>query len=163
MDPEKRLGLLNKYPCPENGLVLCALQLNPVVKEAITEAVQTRDHRLSNLQAQIGSSLSAIGLVITDLLKEEGGANKQHIEKLSDAGRLLSDIHNMETISRRNLVCINLHKDLKETLLDSPIYEWLFGENLDERVKTAKSLQVSSQQLKNPKPFNKKPGTSKRL
>nr|CAH7749579.1 unnamed protein product [Callosobruchus chinensis] len=141
LDPEKRLGLLSKYPCPENGLVLRALKLNPVIKEATTEAVKTRDHRLSNLQAQIGSCLAAIGLVITNLLKEEGGGNKQHIEKLSDAGRLLSDLHNLETISRRNLVSMNLNKDLKETLLDSPIDEWLFGESLDERLKTAKSLQ----------------------
>nr|CAH7769655.1 unnamed protein product [Callosobruchus chinensis] len=140
-----------KYPCPENGLVLRALKLNPVIKEATTEAVKTRDHRLSNLQAQIGSCLAAIGLVITNLLKEEGGGNKQHIGKLSDSGRLLSDLYNLETISRRNLVSMNLNKDLKETLLYSPIDEWLFGESLDERLKTAKSLQ----------PTTKKPGSSK--
>ncbi|XP_060522519.1 uncharacterized protein LOC132699687 [Cylas formicarius] len=134
LHPEKRKNLLTKYTCPENGMGLRPPKLNTVVKEATTEAVQTRDHRLSNLQAQIASCLSAIGLVVTDLLKAQ---------KLSDAGRLLSDIHNRETISRRNLVSMNLNKDLKKTLLDSPIDEWLFG------------------QLKSAKPFTKKPGTAR--
>lgn len=70
------------------------------------------------------------------------------MQRLSDAGRLLSDIHHSETVSRRELVTMNLNKDWKDTLSESPMDEWLFGTDLEERLKTAKSLQATSKQLK---------------
>ncbi|CAH1973240.1 unnamed protein product, partial [Acanthoscelides obtectus] len=82
-----------------------------------------------------------------DLLKTEGG-NTELIEKLSDAGRLLSDVPHTLSVSRKELAILNLNKEWKETLIDSPVDEWLFGEDLEERLKAAKSLQFSSKQLK---------------
>ena len=55
---------------------------------AIAESVSRRDARLSQLQQQLGASLSAIGVALTDMLKEEGKDNRNYIELLSDAGRL---------------------------------------------------------------------------
>ncbi|CAH1969169.1 unnamed protein product [Acanthoscelides obtectus] len=72
----------------------------------------------------------------------------EFFEKLSDAGRLLSDVHHTLSVSRKELAILNLNKEWKETLIDSPVDEWLFGEDLEERLKAAKSLQFSSKQLK---------------
>lgn len=102
------------------------------------------------------AGLTAIGSVISDLLKQEGGGNKEIIEKLSDAGRLLSDLHYTENACRKELILLNLNKELKDTLSEAPSDEWLFGENLDEVLKNARSLQLSSKQLKAAKPVPKK-------
>ncbi|CAH1965157.1 unnamed protein product [Acanthoscelides obtectus] len=138
---------MKKYPPPENAHNFGAPKLNAVVKQAIVDSVAKRDSRLSCQQAQVGSGLSAIAIVISDLLKTEGG-NAELIEKLSDAGRLLSDVHHTLSVSRKELAILNLNKEWKETLIDSPVDEWLFGEDLEERLKAAKSLQFSSKQLK---------------
>ncbi|KAJ8910974.1 hypothetical protein NQ315_003667 [Exocentrus adspersus] len=146
---DKREKLLEKYPPPENGNILGALKLNSVIKQVITGSVLKRDTRLAALKGQIGSCLSALGMVISDLLKDAGGGgNTLHRERLSDAGRLLVDIHRSEAVSRRELVAMNLNKEWKETLADSPIHGWLFGEDLEERLRAAKALQASSRQLK---------------
>ncbi|CAH1973241.1 unnamed protein product, partial [Acanthoscelides obtectus] len=147
LEDEKRRDIMKKYPPPENAHNFGAPKLNAVVKQAIVDSVAKRDSRLSCQQAQVGSGLSAIAIVISDLLKTEGG-NTELIEKLSDAGRLLSDVPHTLSVSRKELAILNLNKEWKETLIDSPVDEWLFGEDLEERLKAAKSLQFSSKQLK---------------
>lgn len=167
LDEEGRTELIKKYPSPENAKHFGVPKLNPLVKHAAVELVIKRDERLSRQQAQISASLSAISKTITFLLnKEEGGANsgddsKEIIEHLGDTGRLLADIHHTFSMSRRDLVSLNLNKDLKDPLMDSPVDEWLFGEDLNERLKTAKDLQASSKQLLITKQPVKKTGASK--
>nr|CAI5850768.1 unnamed protein product [Callosobruchus analis] len=82
------------------------------------------------------------------MLKKEGGANKEYIESLNVIGRLLCD---NESVSRRQLLCLNLNKDFKEALKDSPTEKWLFGSNLDTTLKTTKELEKSTELLKVPK------------
>lgn len=132
---DAREELLKKYPSPENAKLFGAPKLNPLIKHAIIDLVAKRDDRLVQQQSQIGASISAIGKTISILLaKEEGGEpspsdNKEIIEHLSDTGRLLADIHHTFSLSRRDLVSLNLNKDLKDPLREAPIDEWLFGEN----------------------------------
>nr|CAI5835700.1 unnamed protein product [Callosobruchus analis] len=103
------------------------------------------------LQKQIGAATSAIPILITHMLKKEGGANREYIEPLNDIGRVLYDVHYNESVSRRALLCLNLNKDFKEALKDSPIEKLLFGSNLVTTLKTAKELEKSTEQLKVPK------------
>nr|CAI5850807.1 unnamed protein product [Callosobruchus analis] len=153
---DKQKALIDKYPPPDNAPLLGPPQLNRVVNQAISESVNRRDERLASLQRQLGASLSAIGLVVSDMLKEGEGSNKEHIEKLSDAGRLIADLHHAESTSRKELVSLNLNKDWKEVLGSSPTDQWLFGLDLEERLKLTKSLQESAKQLKATKIVNKR-------
>lgn len=148
LDGNTRDALSNKYLPPENCKHLTPPKLNPEVKVAISDSVSRRDARLSGLQQQLGASLSAIGVALTDMLKEEGRDNKKYIQSLSDAGRLLSNIFHSESLSRRDLIAINLNKELRDTLTDTPITEFLFGNDLDTRIKTVKDLEKSAEQLK---------------
>lgn len=153
LSEEEKLSLINKYPPPSNCQLLRAPKLNPLASAAISESVTRRDKRLQALQMQIGASLSAIGLVLTSILKEEGEGERirQYIQPLSAAGRLLADIHHAETMSRRELAAYNLNKGFKDTLTEAPIDEWLFGADLEERVKATKDMERASLQLKIPK------------
>ncbi|KAJ8916916.1 hypothetical protein NQ315_013386 [Exocentrus adspersus] len=131
-----RTALISKYPPPSNCQLLRASKLNPLVADALLDSVSRRGNRLQALQSQIGASISAIGAVLSSMLKEEEGAgsSKQYIQALSDAGRMLADILHAETISR--------------TLTEAPVDEWLFGANLEERVKAKKEMERTSLHLK---------------
>ncbi|KAF2884674.1 hypothetical protein ILUMI_21509, partial [Ignelater luminosus] len=50
----------------------------------------------------------------------------------------------------RELVYLNLNKDIKETLNSSSIREWFFGGDFGERSKTRKILGRSGQELRAP-------------
>nr|CAH7714150.1 unnamed protein product [Callosobruchus chinensis] len=143
---EKRKELISKYPAPDNS----PPKLNAIVRQAINDSVVKRDERLTYKQTQIGVALSAIGSVISELLEkqEADGDNKSIIERLSDAGRLLSDLHRSESATRRDLASLNLNKEWRDTLSQSISDEWLFGEDLEGRIEQARTIQQSSDQLK---------------
>nr|CAH7766093.1 unnamed protein product [Callosobruchus chinensis] len=153
---DKQKALLAKYPPPDNAPLLSPPQLNNVVNQAISEPVTRRDERLASLQRQLGASLSAIGSLISDMLNVGEGSNEEHIDKLSDAGRLIADLHHVESTSRKELVSLSLNKDWKEVLGSSPTDQWLFGLDLGKRLKLTKSLQELAKQLKVAKIVNKR-------
>nr|CAI5838333.1 unnamed protein product [Callosobruchus analis] len=125
---ETKENIIRKYLPPENCQELSpppSPLINPELKRASPENSVCRDARIAQLQQQIGS--------------------------LNDIGRLLCDINYNESVSRRELLCLNLNKDFKEALKDSAIERWLFGSNLDTTLRTAKELEKSTEQLKVPK------------
>ncbi|KAB0803177.1 hypothetical protein PPYR_00147 [Photinus pyralis] len=156
LSEDKCVELIQKYPSPENAGFWDAPKLNLVVKHAVTDSVEKRDFRLAKLQTQISSGLAAIGLALTQLINKEGDEFKPLIEQLSDAGRLLADVHHRESVSRKELISLNLNRDWKDTVAETAIDSWLFGENLEENLKSAKNLKISSNQLKSVKTFPKK-------
>ncbi|XP_050512905.1 uncharacterized protein LOC126888594 [Diabrotica virgifera virgifera] len=120
-------------------------------KGALTDSNERRDARLSSLQSQVGAGIAAIGKVLSSLYEKGEERDKENIQALSDAGRILADVHYQETISRRDLVLLNINKDLRDTLSESPPDEWLFGGNLEEAIKAKKTIDISSQQLRSKK------------
>ncbi|VEN38059.1 unnamed protein product [Callosobruchus maculatus] len=147
LDHETRVTLMKDHPIPENFSTLKTPALNAVVVNAVSLQVSRRDAKLMQKQEQLASCISAIGTTISSILQEEGGGNRKHLQLLSDAGRLLCDFHHSETVTRQGLITVNLNKDLKETLKDSPSDDFLFGTSLEERLKTAKQLVISSKEL----------------
>lgn len=151
LEKESRASLLVKYPPASNCVLAEAAKINPEIRSSTLESAITRDARLISLQTQIGACLSITGKALTLLLNKEGQVEtveRQLIELLSDAGRLLADVHHSESISRRKLLGFGLNKKFKTTLEEAPLGEWLFGENLEVRLKTAKALERSSSELK---------------
>nr|CAH7742683.1 unnamed protein product [Callosobruchus chinensis] len=144
LDGEKRKELISKYPAPDNSRYFEAPKLNAIVRQAINDSVVKRDERLTYKQTQIGVALSTIG----SKNRRRVGINKSTVERLSDAGRLLSDLHRSESATRRDLASLNLNKEWRDTPSQSISDEWLFGEDLEERIKQAKTVQQSSHQLK---------------
>nr|CAH7731620.1 unnamed protein product [Callosobruchus chinensis] len=134
-----RKSLLEKYLLPENCALVGPPQLNVLVKQAIRESVARRDDRLANIQLRLSADLSAIAKTLSRILEEKGGGKecaKDAIEALNDAGRLLTDVIHSESMLRRELASY------------TPLDKWLFGDDLEGRLKAAKELQISSRQLK---------------
>nr|CAI5825842.1 unnamed protein product [Callosobruchus analis] len=148
---EKRQELIRKFPHPENCTTLAPPKLNPLVVRAASGSVIRRDKRLCDIQAQISAAIAAIGLSVTNLLKRKEEQYVGAIQQLGEAGRLLTDLFHQETLSRRELAAMNLNRSLKDTLLDAPNDDWLFGKDLEDRVRSHKTLAQSSKQLKEEK------------
>lgn len=144
--------LIKRYPPSENCRLLGAPKLNPEVAAISNEQVSRRDQKLRNLQNQLGAALSALGQLLTAFLSEEGGGNLNYIRLASDASRLLLDMHNKQSVTRRELINLNIKKDLKDTLTQVPVDDWLFGDKLGDRVRATKDLEKSSLALKPLKP-----------
>lgn len=153
--------LKKKYPPAKNCLVTQAPQLNKEVELAVGDVAKSRDARLATVQSQMGVALSALGKGLSKLINQEkeNEVMRPYIEIISDAARILADVHHSQSISRRNLVCLDLDKaldkNLKETVGRSPIDEMLFGADLNERLKSADLVNKSSLGLKAPKVVNK--------
>ncbi|VEN38972.1 unnamed protein product [Callosobruchus maculatus] len=145
---EARVDLIKKYLPLENIKAIVPPKLNPELKVAIQENTLKRDNRLSTLQEQIAAVISALVEFTSDLAKKGGEDNLRYIETSNDALRLLCDVFHHESVSRRELLLLNLNKDLKETLQNTTISEWLFGAGLENTIEAAKKLEKSGEQLK---------------
>lgn len=144
---EERSTLVKKYRPPENCNLLEVPKLNPEVASVIKSFVASRDTKMGELQNQIGTSLAALGQLLSDLLIVNDG-NTQHIQLLSDACRLLLDFHHKQSMSRRELVMYDLKNDVKDLLSSSNLDGWLFGEKLGDRLRVSKEVERSGLELK---------------
>lgn len=93
--------LANKYPPIENCKLVAAPKVNPEIMMSLSDQHKSRDNRLADIQKWIGAGMTAIGKAISALLKEEGGGDRNLLEWLGDAGRLLAMAHHRESESRR--------------------------------------------------------------
>ncbi|KAJ8964055.1 hypothetical protein NQ314_005196 [Rhamnusium bicolor] len=101
----------------------------------------------------MGACMSAFGRALTLLLKEgkdegEERNNLPLMELIGDAVRLIADLHHEESESRQNLISLNLDKSLRDMLNNTSLDGWLFGDNLSDRLKTAKAIEKSGEELK---------------
>lgn len=162
MESDSIAELVKKYPPMTNCRLVAAPQLNKQVCAVLSEQHKNRDIRLAELQNQLGASMSAIGRALSCLLNEGEDRNLPLIELLSDAGKLLANVHFEDSQSRRNLVLTGVNRQFRDTLNSVPVDGWLFGEDLEDRMKEAKALEKSSLDLKlKPKP-TKKPVSKQR-
>lgn len=133
---ELRSELTAKYPIPANCGLASAPKLNEEIAIVAAPPAKTRDARLETNQTHIGAILSALSRSLTLIIGKEVSSDlKPLIEAVSDAGRLLADLHHEESLSRRQIIALDLNRELKTTLDQAPLGSLLFGENLGERIK----------------------------
>lgn len=141
-------SLMMNYLIPINCNFLQAPALNPEVKAALPDPLVKRDMSLLYKQKQLGMALSALATATNMVISNE--ASKQKILKpLSDACRILCDSHFTETKTRRNFVISSINAKLKSALIESNRDTLLFGENVSEKLKAAKTIQQTGEALKN--------------
>ncbi|XP_046604988.1 uncharacterized protein LOC124297724 [Neodiprion virginianus] len=146
---EDRVSLIKKHPPPSNCVIIDPPRVNPEVQASLHGSVVKRDERIHARQSKITACLAAIVKVFSKVL--EGGAEKLLIlELLGDASRLLADLLHDESIIRKSLILANLNVSCKETLNATVPDEWLFGQQLEEKLKAAKALESSRKELKAP-------------
>ena len=142
-----RTAILQKYPPPSNCNLTNPPKLNAVVKTALPEAAIKRDDRIMTKQEKIAACMAANGKALSNILTNEK-ENLALVEFLSDSSRLLADMHHDESLVRRSLILANINASVKETLNVSAIDEWLFGSDLDEKLKSRKAMEISCKDIR---------------
>lgn len=141
--------LLKKYGrsgnCP-----LDAPMLNPEIMASLSEVTTKRDKHFVQSQKMIGSAMVALGTAITMLLvnNDEGIDRLQLIENLCDAGKLLAATHYKESLARRAFISPGISKPLRTTLDNSKPEVFLYGSDLQAKIKEAKSIVRVGDDLK---------------
>ena len=144
---------MEKYPSPENCGFIAVPKLNAEITAAVQESAIKRDQRIVEKQERVTACLGAVGKAISITLKLDIPEKLELLEKLSDGGRLLASIHRDESLARKSIIMSNLNISMKTTLSNTSVDEWLFGDNLEEKIKLAKNLEKTTQALKPPKKF----------
>ncbi|CAK1594726.1 unnamed protein product [Parnassius mnemosyne] len=149
---DKKEKILKEYLIPDNCRLLQAPKLNAEISAAVIDSVRNRDKILVVHQQQLGSEITAINRALNTLLS--GDDKKNAIQHLSNACRILSDLHTVNTNSRIKLITPNLDKNFLHIVQDAVRDETLFGNKLAEKIKAARAIERQGLQIKktNPKP-----------
>lgn len=149
---EQKRDLQEKYPTIGNCRLTKAPKLNLEVKAALSALAIKKDTYQFSAQNQLGAGINAIGAALTEVLKAESSTEQtidtsKFIERLADAGRILSDLHHDMSKARRSFIVPALNAIVKSIADDSAIDSLLFGENFSENLKAAKATEKSSKDL----------------
>ncbi|KAL7299205.1 hypothetical protein TKK_0007801 [Trichogramma kaykai] len=156
-DKEKE-DIMKKYNLPENCKFSDPPKINTEIKTVVPQTVISRDTRIVVKQHKIVACLSAISKLFGLLTKD--GRDLQDlpaIECLSDTLKLLADTLRDESMIRRSLIIANINTSLRDTITNTKCGEFLFGEKLDEIIKTAKAVAATVKDLRMPKKITPKP------
>ncbi|XP_043277062.1 uncharacterized protein [Venturia canescens] len=149
MPSEDRVALIKKYPPPKNCCIIDPPKMNPEVRASLQEMIIKRDERIEAKQSKIAACLAAVGKIFSNILERRNDPDNLDIfEQLSDIGRLLSDLQHDESNIRKSLILANLSAPFKEVLSGSTPDELLFGKQLEERLKAAKTLENCKRDFK---------------
>ena len=130
----------------------CALEAPTVNKElikAIPEATLKRDEHFRYTQNSVGSALSALGSAISSLLSEDDEEVDKLalLEKLFDAGKMLTDIFHAQSKARKVYISPTLAA-IKPLLDKATTDEFLYGSKMGENIKEDKALEKLTQSFK---------------
>lgn len=149
------------YPTPGNTPAWDPPKLNPELKSNMQDSTSARDSRIVTKQTKLAACLTITAKVVGILIDQESTQINDHLlSLLADAGSLLADLHHDDSCIRRNLVLANMNASVKKVLADADITELLFGDKLEEAVKSAKTLAAS---MENPRPQQFKNSTKQRI
>lgn len=130
--------------------MLMAPKLNAETKAAIAVNLVKRDNILETKQNQIGLALAALSQAVDSILEKDFSPQKL-LKPISDACRILCDSHYNETKTRRHFMISAINSEMKETMTDTVRDKYLFGENVSEKLKSAKTIQKTGTDLKQTK------------
>ncbi|XP_050312715.1 uncharacterized protein LOC126747856 [Anthonomus grandis grandis] len=151
LEKEEKLTLLNKYVLPSNCEAMAPPEVNPEILNILSNSNSNRDKNLQGQQTQLSKGLVALSKGMEVILADKEipkGIKETLLEYLSDSGRILTDLQYNITMVRRNLITPSLSKSVKEAVEKTKPLNFLFGSDLTEKVKEAKSLERTSKDLR---------------
>lgn len=142
---------MKKCAWPENCMALKAPALNPEIKTGMSKTAQRRDHYQSQAQNQLGIALSALGKAMTNMLilakdRTPDEALTEVFENITDAGRLLADLHHNYSITRRAFITPSLKELAINVTTETKIDDFLYGKEFTEKLKAAKEVEKASKE-----------------
>lgn len=147
LDNNSRKEILKKYLVPNNCTLIGAPLLNAEIKAALPEPTWRRDKGIEARQKQLAVAISCLSGIISTHIRAEN-KDESILKQLMDASRLICDIQHSDSMKRRHFALTSLKKDINEHLLQTKIDKYLFGANLSDTIKTAKTVSKSGADIK---------------
>nr|CAI5870507.1 unnamed protein product [Callosobruchus analis] len=140
-------SILTKYDTPTNCPALIPPALNAEVVGALSAAHAKRDSCYTDYQKEVARGLSALGHGISTILgKQDKPTTSQSnqtsvLSSLVDTGKILTNLFFNISNTRRSLILPLLDKSVRDIVSTSKPQKYLFGEDLGEKIKLAKSIE----------------------
>lgn len=148
---EEKDKLFKDYLIPENCKLLQAPTLNPEISAAISEMVRGRDKKHLGYQQQLGCGTAAVNRAMDIMLQSESNPTIiGALKHMSDACRILSDLHHDLTLNRTKLITPSLEKSFINIISDVNRDEFLFGSSLGEKIKASRAIERQGTQIRKP-------------
>ncbi|XP_031334820.1 uncharacterized protein LOC116164743 [Photinus pyralis] len=145
-------SLLDKCKKPSNCPLLTPPVINPEIRALLPHNMLKKDAAYVSFQTKLSAGIIGLGKGIDKLLNDSANHQDLHTSSLlpllSDAGKILNGLFFDLSMARRSFIFPYLNKNTKDILEPCPPSEFLFGSDLCEKVKAAKSLQNACQDLK---------------
>lgn len=146
---EEKEKIVKDLCFPEKGKLMQAPKLNIELTGLLTSAMKLRDKMLEERQEDTGYVIATLCHTI-DMMTKPDFDNLTIVKNLSDATRLLCNLHYKYTDIRRKLISPLLDKNLDFNLKDNKRSEWLYSK-LDDAVKSVSAMKKASSILAPPK------------
>jgi len=152
LTPELRGELLRNYPTPANCPMLSVPKLNAEIDVSLSEGLRKKEEGYTALQGQLVAGLSALGVGLSKALTLRGqnaSLVDPWLKNISDAGRILADLHHEVSVTRQKIVMpVIANPNIRKLAESSGIDKLLFGGDLSDKIKAAKEVEKSSHDLK---------------
>ncbi|CAG9838902.1 unnamed protein product [Diabrotica balteata] len=133
--------LRKKYPIAKK---LKAPKMNSQVKVCLRKHHIKNDDKLSQLQNNLGRSLTAIGSLVNRLVANpEEVKAEQIISILTDSAKLQSCVHHGMSLFRRYPASFKVTDSARKILATRPIDSYIFGKDLETYIVTKESSDLN--------------------
>lgn len=147
-----QMVILEQYKFPENCEYLIPPNINPEILPILSNASVNKDSCYIQFQNHLGYGLSALGKGINFVLEDIENIPQQTRDNLltclSDSGKILTNLFYDLTMARRSFITPLLNKNIKSLVDKCTPTELIFGSDLAEKIKLAKSLETAGKELK---------------
>ncbi|XP_030765014.1 uncharacterized protein LOC115889204 [Sitophilus oryzae] len=150
MSAEDKDKLASKYSIPKNCAFLKAPKLNEEVEAALKRPIIKQDKYLTTLQNLLNAGLSALAKPINKIAStpENPAENIQELLPcLADAAKAIIAAQQSLSMHRRFLILPGLNENAQKTLQTTVVNEQLFGTDLQETLKSSKSVKRTGEEL----------------
>lgn len=148
--PEKnKLEIMELYN-RKGDLYTQAPMVNLEIVPLLTEIAKKRDQHFLETQNCVGTALAALGAAVSMFIDppEEGLDEDIFTDYLSHAGQILTEVFYQQSVARKSFITPQLNKNIKPTVDAMISDEWLYGNNLKEKVKDAKEIEKACAEIK---------------
>lgn len=133
-----------------------APKINLEILPLLSDISKKRDEHFCETQNCVGTALSAIGAAVSMIIDTSGNDLDEDLltDYITHAGQILTDVFFQNSVARKSFITPQLSKSVKP-IADSILSDnWLYGENLKEKVKDVKEIEKTCAEIKD-KPAQK--------
>nr|CAH7746849.1 unnamed protein product [Callosobruchus chinensis] len=151
IDSEVLEKLRTTYGLPSNTR-MTAPRINPEISVILSAPQQARDNAHLQYQTSVGTALSALGSGLNILLQQDqnipSDVKESLLKPFGDAGRILANVFASISSNRRKMILPLLAKNIKEIAETTVPTELLFGDELGDKIKSAKLAETTGKSIK---------------